>query len=148
VSGSELKVPTTGQLLDSYIVNLSRLRITHWSLGAASSFVLWLKPGTFKPHLPRVFSRGEIIPIIVNTVAAWAPYIVSYQCASQLLASRSQSTTVAFVSCSIIICLIACGLYFPVLSISQPSPLQIGVGTTVALCAASYICARVTPQRI
>lgn len=143
---SEPKVITTGQLIDAYTTNLRRLNITHWNLGAVSSFCLWLKPGTFKPHLPRVFSHGEIISVFVYTVTAWAPYIISYTWSRHLLANRSQTATIAFIVCSVVICSVACGLYFPILSISQPSPLQIGVGTALALGAAASICARVWPQ--
>jgi hypothetical protein len=147
VPNPETKALTKGQLIDAYSTNLRRLNITHWILGAAASFCLWLKPGTFKPYLPRVFSRGEVVPIIVNTVTAWAPYIISYRWSRHLLASRSQSATVLFILFSVIVCSVASGLYFPIILITQPSPMQIGVGTALALGAASYICARVWPQR-
>ena len=130
-----------GAVVDELIANPRRIWFAHVVLGITSAFVYWLLPGTFHPHIhsPR---RGEVIFVILRTLIAWAPYVLSgfYSCA--VLSIRDPKATFAYIALATSIGLVADLLYTNIFNMTvTPSPLLVSAGVTALLFAAATLCA-------
>jgi hypothetical protein len=135
------KIKTPGQLVDELIINSRRLNVAHFCFGLASAFIFWVRPGTFRPHLPRPLGRGPAFSIVADTVIAWLPYIVSWQVSRALLSGRDTKATIAFIICGATIAALSVGLYFLLINGWDLPALVVAGAITLALMMACGLCA-------
>jgi hypothetical protein len=127
----QFKAP--GMIVDEMFENSRRLWIAHALLGLACAFVYWVRPGTFTPHL-HTAHRGDGFLVILKTLVAWVPYIISGIFSRAVLSTRNSRATLLFIAiatgvsvCAASICLNLFGMQEP------PPPFLVSIGVTVVL---------------
>jgi hypothetical protein len=134
----EPRSKTKSAVVDELLANPRRLNIAHACLGLFSMFALWIRPGTFVPHLIIYGRYGDIARIVINTSVAWMPYAISIAVSRPLLESRDPKATVFFIACACAITIAACGLYLGLFS--TISPLEISTAVVAMLVAVAWVC--------
>jgi hypothetical protein len=132
-----------GTVVDELIANPRHIWFAHAVLGIGSAFVYWLVPGTFHPHIhtPR---RGDGLIVILQTMLAWAPYLLSgfYSCA--VLSTRDPKATFAYIALATSVGVVAALLYANIFDMTEtPPPLLVSAGVTILLFAAATLCAAI-----
>jgi hypothetical protein len=137
----EPHLKTKSAVVDELLANPRRLNVAHACLGLISMFVLWIRPGTFVPHLILYHSRyGDFARIVVNTAVAWMPYAISIAVSRSLLESRDLKATVFFIASASAITVAACGLYLGLFStIATLSPLEISAAVVTMLVVVAWL---------
>jgi hypothetical protein len=131
----------SGHVVDELIQNPRRLGIAHSCMGLASAFVYWIRPGTFTPHRPYIFT--DVTPIIL-TFIAWVPYVVGFFISSSVLAGRNPNAVLAYIVLAAAITVTATGYYLNIFALHEvSSPIAISGGVALALIAGTAICAAV-----
>jgi hypothetical protein len=132
-----------GKLVDELIANPRRIWFAHAVLGIVSAFVYWLVPGTFTPHIHRSH-RGDGVIVIVQTLIAWAPYLLSGFYSTAVLSPRDSKATLTYIVLATSIAIVAALFYFNVFDLTEPpSPLLVSAGVTILLFAAASLCAAI-----
>jgi hypothetical protein len=137
-----------GKVVDELIVNPRRLLIAHVCFGIASAVGLWVRPGTFTPHLPgRVGMGGSPSAfIVVDTAIAWLPYVVAAFVARRLLCDRDDKAVYVYIVFAAIVAVVSIGLYLNAFHPpAAPSPILVSIGTVLALVAIAVMCASIWP---
>src|SRR3984957_21122120 len=93
---------TPGKVVDELIANPRRIWFAHAVLGIVSAFVYWLVPGTFTPHIHRPH-RGDGVIVIVQTMIAWAPYLLSGFYSTAVLSPRDSKATLTYLVCRLLL---------------------------------------------
>jgi hypothetical protein len=134
--------PSPGDILDELIQNPRRLGIAHACLGLAAAFIYWMRPGTFTPVLSK-YNFRDISPI-VDTFAAWVPYLIAFFVSKSLLANRNPRATIAYIVLATVVTAVASGLYLNLFTKESVfSPHLIDCGVVIALIAAVGLCAAI-----
>jgi hypothetical protein len=137
---------TSGEIVDELTTNARRLNIVHCCLGVLAAFIYWVRPGTFRPHLPGRYGGavGPAFSIVTNTFVAWVPYVISGFFSRAVLSLRDPKATLLFIGCSAGIAIGAASFYFNLFQMREaPSPLLISASVTVALMVAAGLCAAI-----
>jgi hypothetical protein len=129
-----------GNVLDELVQNRRRLAIAHSCLGLVSAIIYWVRPGSFTPSLP-IYNLQDPSPVI-DTIIAWAPYVVSFFASRAMLVERSSNAVLVFI-------VFATGIGFAsaILSLRLStvrvslSPIVVSAGVTVALVVVAWLCA-------
>jgi hypothetical protein len=132
-----------GKVVDELITNPRRIWLAHAGLGIVSAFVYWLVPGTFSPHIHRPH-KGDGAIVIVQTLIAWAPYLLSGFYTTAVLSPRDSKATLTYIALATSIAIVSALMYFNVFGLTElPSPLLVSAGVTILLFAAASLCAAI-----
>jgi hypothetical protein len=131
-----------GEVIDELLANPRRLILAHVCLALISTFILWIRPGTFTPIIRPAFAYGFIVRIPLFTASAWVPYVISAKFARWVLSSRDPHATFLFIGCAILITAVGCCLF---LDLFSPRvilrPVVTAAGVTLALVFAAGLSA-------
>jgi hypothetical protein len=129
-----------GKILDEYIRQRRILWVLHAVQGAIAALAYWIRPGTFTPHIhaPR---EGDGFVIIVTTLPAWMPYLISALTATSLIPERTQRGFWVCVIGTVLISVASDCFYLGLFKVSGTSPLTIAVLTLLSLlCVITVSC--------
>lgn len=131
------KVKTPNLILDEIAKNARRLSIAHVVLGLVSAFVYWISPGAFTPrlHTPR---RIDGIVVILKTLGAWAPYVVSWLVSRVVLPTRDPKASLMFIALATCVAAGAAGSYLGMFKIPVP-PVPFGLSLVVTVTLVSLV---------
>jgi hypothetical protein len=136
----EPRSKTKSAVVDELLANPRRLNVAHACLGLISMFALWIRPGTFVPHLIVHSRYGDFARIVVSTAVAWMPYAISIAVSRTLLESHDPKATVFFIASASAITVAACGLYLGLFStIATLSPLEISAAVVTMLVVVAWL---------
>jgi hypothetical protein len=138
-----------GKAVDELIANPRRLLVAHVCLGIVSAIGLWLRPGTFTPHLlGRVGMGGSpSVLIVVDTAIAWLPYVVGMLVARKLLSDRGGKAVYVYIALAGIVAAVSISLYLDVFHMATVlPPILISIGAALALLAIVVMCGSLWPR--
>lgn len=134
---------SSGEILDEQARSSRWLWQWHVALGLASAFVYWVIPGTFVPRL-HTARTGDGILVIIRTIVAWAPFVISGLFSRGVLVERPPRAILVFLTFTTVAAIGATCLYLNVFKIqAAPSPYWVSTGVTAAFMLIALICAAV-----
>lgn len=106
-----------GEAYDRLMQDRRRLAITHFLLGLVASFVYYTRPTSL--HLMPIFVRSYGLAVMVTTVLAWAPYLLSWRVSRSILAG-SRRGVMAFIPIAVAITIGAAAFYLSLFETQLP----------------------------
>jgi hypothetical protein len=124
------KAISPSQIAEDFLGNPRRLRIAHFCLGIFASFAYWVRADAFNApiHTPR---KGDGLVVILGTILAWAPYLISLIVSQKSLSLRPAKATVVFIASSVVVAIVADSLYLNLHFFVRLPPVVISMAVTI-----------------
>jgi hypothetical protein len=126
---------TIGARFDAIVLDMRRLLLAHCIAAAIASTAIWIHLGP-EYASPTYHRAGGTVVLV--TLAAWVPYVLSWALARKVLPGRG--VAIGFIICLATACIFSSAAYLGLFAFS-PHTLGISVVTTVALAIANLSCA-------
>jgi hypothetical protein len=109
--------------------------------------VYWVRADAFNVpiHTPR---RGDGLIVILETVLAWAPYLISLIVSQKSLSLRPAKATVVFIASSVVVAIVADSLYLNLHYFVRFPAVVVSIAVTIALLLLTAFCSIIWKSNI